>query len=248
MKDWTVIRELNHTYLVCDEDEDYIMSDFRFRMLRENKATYLVSMDIRNINGVFKVYYDITDLESVEAVIQAHTITYDDMENILKSVVMASSELEKFFCEEDTLVLLPNLIFKNRETDSYEFICYPDRSPENNYQLKLISFFMEHIEVKDEDATEGLFEIYDMAINGVKKYKTLYEKLISHRKEEEPDKPLEQESLNVYDDGYKKEERENAMKKLREKYYIPSLQESLAGLFLLSGIISVCVYIYLGWI
>lgn len=50
------------------------------------------------------------------------------------------------------------------------------------------------------------------------------------------------------DDDYKKEERENIIKILSKKYYIPSLQESIAGALLLCGVISIGLYIYLGWI
>lgn len=244
--EWEFVKEMNHTYLVWDEDEETIKSDFRFRMIKENHVEGIVDMDIRNINGNYKVYYDVTDMESLEDMTKVHSLGYEDIEEIMKSLVLISSELEKLFCEEETLLLWPEFVFKNRVKNSYMFICHPHKEKYEKQQLNLFQFLLDNIEALDPQIMEGFLEVYDMVLSGVKSFKSLYEKFSSfnHSKEEEncemPVLPIE--------DGYKKEERESMLKKLSDKYYIPSLRESLAGLCILSGVISVFIYIYLSWI
>lgn len=247
MMECEFVREMNHTYLVWDEDEKTIKSDFRFRMLKENHIEGIVDMDIRNINGHYKVYYDVTDMESLEDITKVHSLSYEDIDVIVKSLVMISSELEKLFCEEETLLLGPEVIFKNRITNSYEFICHPKEERNDKQQINLLQFLMENIETKDPQIVEDIFEVYDMALSGVKSFKALYEKLSAGKYTKEEEQISEPEAA-PRDDGYKKEEREGLIKKLSEKYYIPSLRESLAGLFILSGAVSVFIYIYLSWI
>lgn len=251
MGNWSIQKELNHVYVVFEEDCDRLNKDFRFRMIKENPIDEILSPDIRNINGEYKTYYDITDLESLEKTVQLHGATCDDVKEVLKALLLLSTKLEKIFCEENTVILSPQFIFKNRLTDSYVFICHPEEENiENNYQVELISYFVNHIQVDQTNHIEGLFEVYDMVMEGNKSFKTLYEKLISTEKnpQENEDQETNVNTVETVNDDYKICERENAVKMLSEKYYIPSLQESLAGLFLLSGTVSIFVYIYLNWI
>lgn len=251
---YEIKKELNHTYIVMKVDDNKTFDDYRFKMLKENRIKSLIPMDVRNINGEYLLYYDITDKESLDDYLKVHIVTEEIIKGVLSGLMLLSENLRIHFCEEELIISVPELVFKNRIDDSYEFICVPfipEDDGDESCQVLLLQTFMEKIEVGEPELIESLFEIYDMAESGVKSYKTLYEKLM-FKKTEYPI-PEEEQSVSPLCEGILpseelSEEKPCAKSKWFDNLYKPSIKEVVTFLSITSGIILLLVYTYLTWI
>lgn len=251
---YEIKKELNHTYIVMKVDDNKTFDDYRFKMLKENRIKSLIPMDVRNINGEYLLYYDITDKESLDDYLKVHIVTEEIIKGVLSGLMLLSENLRIHFCEEELIISVPGLVFKNRIDDSYEFICVPflpEDDGDESCQVLLLQAFMEKIDVGEPELIESLFEIYDMAESGVKSYKTLYEKLTYSKTESAL--PGEPQNILPVDETSQTSEDINEIKacaksKWFDNLYKPSIRETLSVLCTAAGIILLLAYTYFTWI
>ncbi len=225
------INELNRKYIRVTGDVLSQTDDFRFRMLLSNCIEGIIPMQIRSINGEREIYFDVTDREPLEKTAEAPVFGRTEIRELFGEIMKVSVGIERFLIDENSLIMKPDMIFRNLKTGKYEFVCVPDvSSPErcsNGTLVDFMRFIVSRIDTSDEVLTESVYGLYDMAVLDNVSISAMYEILMGELREIKfaPDPQSEIRAV--------KEEQD--MKK-KKKFYIPSFKELGALAMCLGGL------------
>lgn len=239
---YSLFNELNRTYLTAlTETKNY--NDYRYKMLSDNDIEGILPLEMRNVNGECKVYYDISEKESFIRNLMRKDMSLADLIKLTESMMMVSDRIRDYLLEENCLIFEPDMIFVNAKTGKYEFVCIPGhiKSVEEKREdlINLLQNVITHVNPEDEAGVEAAYEIYEMAVAGPVLAKTLFETVKSHENvpvfdtfedavcEEEEDMPDE-----IYED---------VPKKVR---YRPSVIEWLSAGFAAMGFLCIGIWTY----
>lgn len=192
---YNVKYELNKTYMTLPAEASRY-DDYRYKMLTDNVIEGILPVEIRNINGERRFYYDISEKENFIRSVSIKDITGAELENLTMSMMKVSMKLREFLLEESCAVFEPDLIFKDLKTGKYEFICVPGKDEaEKREDMKLLmQTVISHVDPSDERAVEAAYTIYEMSEAGPVLSKTLYETVHDMLKTEEvPYEEVEEE-------------------------------------------------------
>lgn len=244
-----MVYELNHTYLVfpCPDQEEG--SDYRIKVLENNRINGTVPGKNRTINGEKYVYFDITGKESLLDCYNSGKVSGEDLLKLFGSIYRISEELSRYLMEEDNVILSPEYVFKNLSTDTFEFICFPvaaKKMKEYKHEniTNLLQFMMMHLDENDEKLLTAVYGIYDMVEKSNTGYKTIYESLISCLSKE-TEETEEAAALKEPETEEPFEMEEKAKNKFFDDVYIPSFIELGAVMMCLTGLAMVGYRIYL---
>lgn len=225
------IRELNRQYLKVTGDVVFQTDDFRYRMLLSNCIEGIIPMRIRSINGQREICFDVTGRESLENGAGPAVMGRTEVKELFGEIMKVSVGIERFLIDEGSLIMKPDMIYRNMKTGKYEFVCVPDISEEdrrgNDTLVEFMRFIVGKIDTGDEVMTEALYGLYDMAVLGNVSLATMYEILMGELREIKF-VPGPQTEIRAV-----KEEQE--MKK-KKKHYIPSWKELGALAMCLGGL------------
>lgn len=226
------IRELNRKYVRVTGNVVNNTDDFRFRMLLSNCIEGVIPMQFRSINGEKELYFDVTEKESLEESIIPSVMGRTEVRELFGEMMKVSVAAERFLIDEGSLIMRPDMIFRNLRTGKYEFLCIPDPEEDdrrgNSYATDFMRFLAGKIDTSDEVLTESVYSLYDMAVLGNVSISTMYEILMGELREIKFAEALPIEPAAV------KEEQD--MKKPKRKFYVPSVKELGAVAMCIGGL------------
>lgn len=157
---------MNHNYMVlskCDffgKDNDKC-SDFRTKMLLENRIPGLLPVTHRLVNGESRYYYEINSLQSLDRLYDKNGMRYDELKSLLSGCVSLFDRLEEYLLDGTQIIMKPELIYVNVEKMEPHFVCYPDY--EGDVRLAFTEFIDElltKIDHTDEHAVMLGYQVY----------------------------------------------------------------------------------------
>ena len=159
-------RSMNHNYMIlskCDffGKEGDRSSDFRTRMLLENKIPGLLPVTHRLVNGESRYYYEINSLQSLDRLYDKNEIGYEELKALLSGCVSLFDRLEEYLLDGTQIIMKPELIYINIEKMEPQFVCYPDY--EGDVRLAFMEFVDElltKIDHTDECAVMLGYQVY----------------------------------------------------------------------------------------
>lgn len=166
MPDISYERSMNHNYMIlskCDffGKESDRNSDFRTRMLLENKIPGLLPVTHRLVNGESRYYYEINSLQSLDRLYDKNEIRYEELKVLLSGCVSLFDRLEEYLLDGTQVIMKPELIYINVEKMEPQFVCYPDY--EGDVRLAFMEFVDElltKIDHTDERAVMLGYQVY----------------------------------------------------------------------------------------
>ena len=156
----TFSRDYKHNYLVI-KDERVLEDNYQLKMLWKNNPEGTVVCNERMINGEGLLYYDVTSRQSFKNIYEFKPIELDDIRMLFTNIKRTCENLSKFLLYGSQLILEPEYIFMNMETNEYYFIFYPYYENENS-MMSVLSFIMERLNPNDMEATKAVYELTDM--------------------------------------------------------------------------------------
>lgn len=159
-------RSMNHNYMIlskCDffGKKDGGSSDFRERMLLENRIPGLLPVTHRLVNGESRYYYEINSLQSLDRLYDKNEIHYEELKALLSGCVSLFDRLEEYLLDGTQIIMKPELIYINVEKMEPQFVCYPDY--EGDVRLAFMEFVDElltKIDHTDEHAVMLGYQVY----------------------------------------------------------------------------------------
>ncbi len=133
---------------------------YQFCMLSRGGIKGLLNCDLRYINGSAYLYYDITSKQNLQLLYQRELITREWLLDFVWSMKRLRQELNRFLLQENCILWEPVQVFQDLEKNEFSFLYVPYYEGDNDF-LKLLSFFVEHIDYSDEKLVECVYHAYE---------------------------------------------------------------------------------------
>ena len=158
-------RELSHSYLVMEDIPDELSGHYQYRMILRNRIPGLLASSERYIEGRACLYYDISSRQSLEQLYLSAKIGMKEIRGIIDNLVQVLDSMAEYLLEERFLILEPEYIYMDLETEQLFFLYYPfqeENVAETRYR-PLAEFFLEHVDHREEKAVSAAYQFYKMS-------------------------------------------------------------------------------------
>lgn len=162
-------KDLNHNYMIIKADIDGQKPNYQHRMITDNRIKHLLSCKIKYVDGKTHFYYEISSRQSLRSLFERKALGYEQLFHLFEQIGEASRELENFMLDSRCLVLHPEHIYVEPETEEYFFLYYPDYAEseaENTDYALLAEFLVERVEHEQEEAVSAAYRVYELIQDG----------------------------------------------------------------------------------
>ena len=160
MLDVKYYKDYRHNYLIIKDNGSLAQNVYQQRMITENKIKGLLPTSEKHVNGELFLYYEITSKQSLQSSFDGKDININYLKKIFIQLKVVNDTLQKYLLDGSCLVLSPQYIFQNVETEELFFLYYPD--PEVGTLTELMDFLIARVDDEDMEAVEAVYKIADL--------------------------------------------------------------------------------------
>lgn len=160
MLDVKYYKDYRHNYLIIKDNGSLSQNVYQQRMITENKIKGLLPTSEKHVNGELFLYYEITSKQSLQSSFDGKDININHLKKIFIQLKVVNDTLQKYLLDGRCLVLSPQYIFQNVETEELFFLYYPD--PEVGTLTELMDFLIARVDDEDMEAVEAVYKIADL--------------------------------------------------------------------------------------
>lgn len=133
---------------------------YQYCILNRGGIKGLLPCNLRYINGLAYLYYEITSKQNVAQLHHGKCITREWLKDFMWSVEQIQQELGRFLLDSRNVLWYPEQIFQDLENNIFSFIYIPYYEGEGSF-LKLLEYLVEHIDYEDEALVECVYKMYE---------------------------------------------------------------------------------------
>lgn len=160
------VRSVNCNYerILLDEKPDE--KRYQYGILARGGVKGLLSCGLRFINGQAYLYYDISSRQNVAQLFSDRCIGREWIRDFAWSLRQIQQELGRFLLDAGNIVWYPEHVFQDLESNVFSFLYVPYHKEESSF-LKLVEFWVEHIDYGDDILVDYVYRLYEqIAGNG----------------------------------------------------------------------------------
>ena len=196
-------RDLNHTYVILQEEKEPDTASYQIRMLLTNAIPGLLDCKIGKMDDKTLFYYEVTSRQSLQSVFEQRSIGAEALRKLFEQLLDLLEELGQYLLVPDGLVLQPELVFADANLENFSFCYLPGKQGHTGCFQKQIRELMEYLLPKldhqEQDAVVlgyGLYREISAEIFSVEMIQALLYQTGKEKKEtteqEEKERPREQ--------------------------------------------------------
>lgn len=212
---------------------------YQIRMITGNHIAGLLSCKEKYINGDIFFYYEITSKQSLASIYDNRKIGIDFLQRFFIRLKTTWDTMSRFLLEEKYLLLNPEYIFVDVESNDFYFLYYPFE-PEENYIQSLFEFFTDKVDCEDDKAVDVSFKALEL----IEREQFVLDEIITWFEEditwEENGLPTDEITDEVEEKDFDKDKQERYV----SRQIIPETKLTGRLLALLLGVAAICIYIY----
>lgn len=159
-------RELSHSYLVIDGLTEVELGKYQCQMILRNRIPGLLSCSERFLEGGACLYYDISSRQSLGRLYESTQIGYAGIRGIVDNLAQVQDTITEYLLEENRLVLEPEYIYMDLETEQLLFLYDPLGTIQERWgsiYLPVAEFLLEHVDHREEQAVTAAYQFYKMS-------------------------------------------------------------------------------------
>ncbi len=153
-------RDYNHNYLVtkgCSEN------NYQSRILLENDIPGLLHVSSRVIDGEEEYYYEISSKQTLTRVYERREMQYQDIRQLLRSMADIYCVLQEYLLDAAFLLLTPEHIYINMETNCAELVFYPQKEVMEAQPLTQVAeFILNRVDHEDKRAVTLSYQFFKL--------------------------------------------------------------------------------------
>ena len=154
-------KDYRHNYLIM-EGKDVMTDPYQRRMITGNRIEGLLSCSERHVNGEVFLYYEITSKQNLCSLYENRRITLKQLRNFFVQLKTVGERISGFLLDESNLILNPEYIYADVETEELSFLYDPFEQEENN-MVSFLEFLTEKIDDQDQAAVEIAYKMLELA-------------------------------------------------------------------------------------
>lgn len=157
-------RDYRHSYMILQCRQEEADRSYQYRILTSDRIKEILKCSLRYVNGMTYFYYDISSRTTLESLYRGRKMSFEQVKDLIGQLYGIYSKLGAYFVDESGLVLLPEYIYYDLTDQKYIGLYYPDYESEvaNPYEA-LMDYLLEHIDGKDEQLANCMYQIYEMS-------------------------------------------------------------------------------------
>lgn len=163
------VRSLNCNYGRVRLDQIPGEKKYQYCILERCQVKGLLPCSLRYINGAAYLYYDISSRQNVALLYGSRCITREWMRDFVWSMKQIRLELGRFLLDASNILWYPEYIFQELESNRFSFLYMPYYMGEPGF-IKLMEFWMEHLDYGDEELVECVYHMYEKLERGGEVY------------------------------------------------------------------------------
>lgn len=153
-------KDYRHNYLILKCSEEQQTDTYQRKMLAANPMKGLLKCQERHVNGEMLLYYEITSRQSLASIYEGRSMGLEVIQQFFLGLKLVNDTLQKYLLDDRGLVLSPEYIFRDLETEEFFFLYYPENHEEN--LSRLMEFFMDKVDNENAEAVETVYRIADL--------------------------------------------------------------------------------------
>lgn len=202
-------RDMNHNYLILHGDNEIDTSSYQVRMLVGNVIPSLLKCRIQGMDGKFMVYYDITSRQSLSTFYEDKKLRQEEVKMIFAAFVRVMEDTAEYLMNPGQLVISPDLIFLEADKKELYFCLLPGYQKDIREQLQVLTeYILPKIDHDDEEAVRLGYGVYRKALEDSFHLEHIKEELYRVRTEDKTMISEEKQGLNVGEELWSDNERE----------------------------------------
>lgn len=158
----TVRKEgLNQELIIRQVEGGY--SNLEIAMLRNNQIEHLLPIQIQAMNGEECYLYDISGYQNLLCYYKNKEVDIFQISSVLQSVLKAMEEVKEYLLSGSRLLLTEEDVYINPDNLSVKLCYLPGYQEQSGEGMsRLVEFFMNHINHKDEASVVFVYGLYKM--------------------------------------------------------------------------------------
>jgi hypothetical protein len=168
-----VMRDQNHSY-ACMRMEETQVHIHECRMMLYNQVPCLLPVNIRYVDELVQVEYDLGGMQSLARIFEHQRFTAEQVCQLIRALWEAEELLMEYMLTSDGLVLSPEYIFAGTERQELRF-CYQmgeRKGVEDNVRV-LLQYILDHVDYTDQKAVTLAYALYHLEDGGGDILKTM---------------------------------------------------------------------------
>lgn len=158
-------RDMDHNYLILQEETTVDTSAYQVRMLTGNVIPSILKCHIQSLDGSQFFSYDITSRQPLSVLYEDKKFKVQDLQMIFGGFVHVMEELTEFLMNPEQLLLRPEYIYLDIESQKVYFCCLPGFHREIQEQFReLTEYILPKLDHEDEQAVVLGYGIYKKAL------------------------------------------------------------------------------------
>ena len=138
-------RDLNHTYVILQEEKEPDTASYQIRMLLTNAIPGLLDCKIGKMDDKTLFYYEVTSRQSLQSVFEQRSIGAEVLRKLFEQLLDLLEELGQYLLAPDGLVLQPELVFADANLENFSFCYLPGKQRHTECFQKQIRELMEYL-------------------------------------------------------------------------------------------------------
>lgn len=160
-------QDINHNYMILNKSED-TRTPLAEKMLLHNNIPGLLHLSVQHLNGNSFYFYDIRSRQSLSILFEGRRMSYNELKNLLSGLVKTADRMSDYLLKTTDILVKPQCIFWNLETNEPVFCCYPEA--EDLYTesyMELAQFIIDCVDKEDEDAVQLAYDYFNQVCDGI---------------------------------------------------------------------------------
>lgn len=153
-------KDYRHNYLIL-KGVEFSPNMYQCKMVTGNKIAGLLPCQEKHINGETLLYYEITSKQTMQSIFENSRISMKQLRKLFLHLKMAWEEMSRYLLDESGLVLCPEYIYVDVETEDMLFLYYPFAT-EEKYITTLLEFLLDRVDSEDRQAVEVTYKMYEL--------------------------------------------------------------------------------------
>ncbi|MDE6639633.1 MAG: FHA domain-containing protein [Acetatifactor sp.] len=154
------VRSLNCNYERILLEEKPEEKRYQYCILNRGGIRGLLPCSLRYINGSAYLYYNISSKQNIKQLFGGRCITRAWITDFMWSFRQIEQELGRFLLDRKNILLYPEQIYQDLESNVFSFLYIPYHAGENGFK-ELLEFWVEQIDYNDEALTACVYQMYE---------------------------------------------------------------------------------------